>query len=59
MKLNKTDKIVDGVKVGEHYQAVVITDKWGNIYVYDASIVDWREMTDCDTLSIDEINIPI
>ena len=55
IKLKKHDKFENNKKVGEHYTAVIITNKDGNAIVYDSSEVDWREMVDCNTLAIDEI----
>ena len=59
IKLKKHDKFENGKKVGNQYAAVVITDKDGNVTVIDASTEDWREYTDCATLAINEIEIPI
>ena len=59
IKLKKLDKIVGGVKVGERYAAVVIVDKDGNAELHDCSEVDWREVVDCGTLSVHEIDVPI
>lgn len=59
IQLKKHDKIEEGKKVGEQYRMVVITDRRGNVQVLDASEHDWRDYTDCLTLAINEIDVPI
>ena len=59
IKLKKHDKFENGEKIGEHYTAVIITDRDGNATIYDSSEVDWRKIVDCSTLAIDEIEVPI
>ena len=59
IQLKKHDKFENGKKVGEQYKMVVLTDKHGKVQVIDASKHDWRDFTDCNTLAINEIDVPI
>jgi hypothetical protein len=59
IQLKKRDKFEDGKKVGEHYAAVIITDRNGVATIHDSSEVDWRDIADCSTIAVDEIEIPI
>ena len=63
MNIKRVDKFENGDKIGEVYRITLMANKCAdgtiNIDVYDGSEVDWREITDCATYDVREIEIPV
>ena len=63
MNIKKVDKFENGNKVGEVYRVTLLANKCSDgtieIEAYDGSEVDWRELVDCATMDVKEIEIPV
>ena len=59
IKLEKIRKPGKDNEVEHCYRMAVIVDENGNAYIIDVAKEDWRDIVDCSTILLKEIEVPL